>query len=72
MMNTFTKLMGVSTMVKKATQESKVSHEMDYSKQETEEIEQKVYKVKTKKIVHCGWYIYQKYVQLKQIKKVID
>ena len=54
MMNTFTKLMGVSTMVKKATQESKVSHEMDYSKQETEEIEQKVYKVKTKKIVHCG------------------
>ena len=41
MMNTFNKLMGVSTMVKKATQESKVSHETDYSKQETEEIEQK-------------------------------
>ena len=28
-------------MVRKATQESKVSHETDYSKQETEEIEQK-------------------------------
>ena len=41
-------------MVKKATQESKVSHETDYSKQETEEVEQKVYKVKTKKIVHRG------------------
>ena len=41
-------------MVKKATQESKVSNEMDYSKQGTEEIEQKVYKVKTKKIVHRG------------------
>ena len=59
-------------MVKKATQESKVSHETDYSKQETEEVEQKVYKVKTKKIVHRGWYIYKKYVQLKQIKKVIN
>ena len=39
MMNTVNKLMGVSTMVRKATQESKVSHETDYSKQETEEIE---------------------------------
>ena len=38
-MNTVNKLMGVSTMVRKATQESKVSHETDYSKQETEEIE---------------------------------
>ena len=41
MMNTVNKLMGVSTMVRRATQESKVSHETDYSKQETEEIEQK-------------------------------
>ena len=41
-------------MVKKATQESKVSYETDYSKKETEEVEQKVYKVKTKKIVHRG------------------
>ena len=40
-MNTVNKLMGVSTMVRKATQESKVSHETDYSEQETEEIEQK-------------------------------
>ena len=28
-------------IVKKATRESKVSHETDYSKQETEEIERK-------------------------------
>ena len=41
-MNTFNcKLMGVSTSMKKATQVSKVSHETDYSKQETEEMEQK-------------------------------
>ena len=40
-MNTVNKLMGVSTMVRKATQESKISHETNYSRQETEEIEQK-------------------------------
>lgn len=52
-------------IVKKATWESKVAHKTDYSKQETEEIEQKE---------NCARLIYidKKYIQLKQIKKVIN
>ena len=72
MMNTFNKLMGVSTMVKKATQEVKSLTKRIILNKRQKRLNKKVYKVKTKKIVHRGWYIYKKYVQLKQIRKVIN
>ena len=54
MMNTFNKLMEVSTMVKKATQEVKSLTKRIILNKRQKRLNKKVYKVKTKKIVHHG------------------